>query len=87
MKEINFNEIESTINSVLQKENLKPAMEINISVKLTCKDHLQPSLSVEVIQFEKSADGFFIRHYIISSSLDLLKFQLKQSIIANNSLP
>lgn len=87
MEEITFSEIESTVNAVLKKENLKPALEMNISMKLTLKNHIEPSMSVEVIQNEKSQDGFFIRHYIISSSLDSMKFQLKQSIINNPATP
>jgi hypothetical protein len=81
MEELTFIEIANTVNAILQKENLKPALEINISVKLTIKNHLDPTMNVEVIQQDKCKEGFYIRHYIVCGSLDVLKFKLKQSII------
>lgn len=86
MKDLCFEKIETTVNDVLKKENLKPALEMTISIKLALKEYVPPSLSVEVIQQEK-AQGFFINHYIMFSSLASLKHLLTQSIITKNQNP
>lgn len=80
MKTLSFQEIQDTINDVLAKNQLKPALNIEVKASMTTVGGGSDFFIVSIYQQEKCSRGLKIFHCFTCERLAMLKHQFQSSI-------
>ncbi len=86
MKTLSFQAIQDTINDVLAKNQLKPALNIEVKASMSTGGGGSDFFIVSIYQNEKCSRGLKLFHCFTCESLAMLKHQFQVSIDEKRSL-